>query len=624
MADARPSLDEIFSQPAPQGGRPSLDEIFSQPQQPANLPPGLESSNALESSLRGGLNMVTGGYMPNIAGALEHPIGAAKSLQGLSGQDVSQDPDVQKYTQLRDQYKNLYSQAEQEHPYAYGGGALASAFVAPTAIAETLPGRLAQATALGSAYATGGGTSDLAKGQIGEFGKEAGIGGLLGLGGGVALHGLGMAAGGLNNKLAENSEIYQKLLNAFSRGQEGKSIIGPQAQKEVGEELGNVSSDLANKLLTIRKQASDRIGDVVADINELPTGNIMSDIGNNITQSVHQTPTLSLDSDFSKFHSLYKKYLPVLGNKVVESTEKVAGDVLNNAGEPLSNQLTSQSIEQAIVSGADLNNFKVDLNQLLGKTKDQGTRDLIKSALGKIEETFAINPEYQLANQDLKRLSSQFPEVFLNKWVSKYAPGKAQETIENKVQKALVSGNKTGFNLSKVGANEKLDTLMQNFQQEELQNPGFLKNIGIDNLDDYFNKLKSTGQTFETVSKVAAQNKQSGISPTELLKGSVGALNPLGYGAKTGLGKAYLTANRLGKASNIGQKVFGMPNNALNSVIPILKGAGLDNYANMLQRGLDEGGQVKNSALFILLQQPQTRDILEKHSEGLENSLEVK
>lgn len=568
----------------------------------------------LTSAINGGLNFASLGHLPQVYGAIDHPLGALKSLQGITGKNVSSDPDVQNYAQSRDQWKGLINNTEQAHPLAYLGGGLAAglALPNPVAAAESLGGKLAVGAGLGAAFGEGGSNADLAKGQVGQDLKDAGIGGALGLGTSLIGEGAGAALGEASQGLANKSETYQRLLNAYNKGLAGKSIIGPEAQREAGEQLSATSKDLSGKLLQIRQDASDNIGDIVDSIKGLKTGSVMNNIGADSATAVQATPSIVASPEYNSFNGIFKKYLPILGDKVENVTSQAPSDILNSAGEELSNPITSQVTQEASVNGKDLGNFRKELNQLLGKTKSPEVRQLVKNSLGRVDEAFQVEPKYVEANQELKRLSDQFPELFLNKWVSKYKPSEVGDVLSDKLSNSIVKANKSGFTKSKSDASGDLNTLFERFKDEEANNPGFLKNIGIDNLDQYMGGVKDVGQSFDNATKVATQSHNSGINPMELL----GKVNVLGIGAKTGQGKNLLSANRVGQAVGTVKDLFSYPTEKLSGVLPILRNAGLDSGADMLEKGMAQGGQAKNVALFSLLQQPQARDILNAHAQN--------
>jgi hypothetical protein len=73
-------------------------------------------------------------------------------------------------------------------------------------------------------------------------------------------------------------------------------------------------------------------------------------------------------------------------------------------------------------------------------------------------------------------------------------------------------------------------------------------------------------------------------------------------------------------SANLGQRVYNMSDQQTAGVIPILKQAGLGNSADLLEKGLANNGEKKTSAIFSLMQNPATRDILNAHTKGIEES----
>lgn len=255
--DSAPPTPQELSASSPQGGwdsaPPTAQELVGI-QQSVGLPPGLNPSDTENSLVRGAISAITGGHMPQIAGAIEHPTGALKTLLGGgTGHDVSADPDVQSYAKTRDQYKNLYDQAYKDHPYAYGTGYVPGILASPLNKLGALPAA--------GLFAEGASNADLTKGEIGQDVYDTSKGVITGKVLGSALE----AATPLIQKGAQNLAIKHlrpTAATAANLGSERLGQIGQEALDSGAIKAGSKIGATAERL----RNLSDEVGALKGDI----------------------------------------------------------------------------------------------------------------------------------------------------------------------------------------------------------------------------------------------------------------------------------------------------------------------------------------------------------------------
>ncbi len=125
-----------------------------------------------ESAMHGLTNFGTSNFAPEISGAEKAPLGAVKSIANKFGFDFD-DPDVQKYIQSRDEYKQLTDKAYKDNPWSYRGGAAVGAILPAAGASKVLRAatgvtglkNLVQGAALSGAATGAAGSTDYKPGQ---------------------------------------------------------------------------------------------------------------------------------------------------------------------------------------------------------------------------------------------------------------------------------------------------------------------------------------------------------------------------------------------------------------------------------------------------------------------------
>lgn len=204
----------------------------------------------LESGLRGLAQGGTMGFADELTG------GAEAGMDALSSMDLSNL--VQNYQKYRDQTRDLYKQAQEADPAAYGageiGGAIASSII-PIGKAVGVGGKIAQSAALGGLASTG--TSEASSPE--ELALDAAKGAALGGGIPVALSGLvkgtkvaGKAAGSAISKLLDKFELTKKIKLATKMGEEGVDLASKQPALDAAEAISGIPKFIKEETLPIR------------------------------------------------------------------------------------------------------------------------------------------------------------------------------------------------------------------------------------------------------------------------------------------------------------------------------------------------------------------------------------
>jgi hypothetical protein len=198
----------------------------------------MESPGALASGAAGFAQWSPlGAFREEIAGAIKEPKGALQAIGELFGADYSQSPELKKYREAKQQYKDIEQAAWEKEPAAYSIGGVAGA-LSPVGIGSAAAkAPTALQAARGGAIAGGASGVGEAEGDLAELAKAAAIG--AGAGGA-----LGAASPAISRGLQSASEA--------ARGQAGRSAYAAtgalksdinrlyeRTPEEIGQELLN-------------------------------------------------------------------------------------------------------------------------------------------------------------------------------------------------------------------------------------------------------------------------------------------------------------------------------------------------------------------------------------------------
>lgn len=292
---ASPSLrEQIIGWREPE---PSL-AVAPSPRSEAALRPETapKEIGALEAAGRGALQGVTLGFSDEIYG------GGKALLDSLIEGDFEGFGD--RYRTERDAVRRANEEAERQNPNAYLGGNIAGSLATSVvpglniAKAGTLAGRAAMAGALGAGAGLGVSEADLTKGEFGRAALDTVAGGVLGAGfqagGEKVLAPVAKAAGEKLGELLPSQEKIRKLVprqkkieeflssKAARLAENATGATAKQAEKfvgkpgETGRELlergivrfGDSAKDIAERAEKLMAQDAERIGEVLAKLDE--------------------------------------------------------------------------------------------------------------------------------------------------------------------------------------------------------------------------------------------------------------------------------------------------------------------------------------------------------------------
>lgn len=272
MADNRPTLDQIFAQPAPSpAARPSLDQIFAQPPREKASPEA--SVSMLESGLRGAVQSGTLGFADEISGLVESAL------------------TDKTYEQARDESRANFKTAQEANPMTYGAGqvagGVATAFVPGLNVAKlgSAGARIAGNAGIGAL--SGVGASEAT--DLGTLTSDAAVGGLIG----GAASGIAESLSPVSKFIAEKSKQRANELAVESLKGSAKqhAKLGDTRTQELGDWLlkkravgfGTKAKDSLGRLTGLKKEAGERLGSILDDADAaIPSSAVAERIEQNV------------------------------------------------------------------------------------------------------------------------------------------------------------------------------------------------------------------------------------------------------------------------------------------------------------------------------------------------------
>lgn len=448
-------------------------------------------------------------------------------------------------------------------------GSLASAIRSgarlPTIINEAIP-LIKTGAKIGALGGLGGSRANIENPV--ELGKDvitgAAVGGTLG-----PLTEAGFAKGGKSiGNFVEDSPILRQHFKAFREGLKGRGFTGDKNLSNLVQESDTVAGDLADKMKAGKDYINQQYGSVLkGDINFTPEeASIFDDLATIISSKKNKT---KLDQNTIETINGIKAGSPVSAQDV-KNLQKFARDnaMSINQGED------AQTLIQTASS----------VNDLL-KSKVPGYRE-VNDLFRKFEEpveSFLTNvPSEQLAVASQPNKDTLSTNLF-----------KSGKNVLEKSSLPFQEGKKEFTQLGR---------LQEGLTDLSTSQPELLKQMGIDNVGNYFNKLKDSAD-------IQAIGKTIGGS---------GSLNKSIDILGTGLKGTYSAANIAGKVAkgpaDLGKAVFGASDDALMSMASKFKGS--TNPSTMaIGTGLEKAIQnkstnSKNAILFTIMQKPDLRALI--------------
>lgn len=513
------------------------------------------------------------------------------------------------YTQYRDIERKKLEEAKQAHPTAFMagelGGGLATSFVPGLGATS-----LGKAAALGGTAALGMSEADLTKGEIGEAAKDTAIGTGLGVGGfkvGGAL------ANVISRRLAPKIGEAAKALKTEAEDT-ALSVIGARA-KDIEKELG------AGKGILVSPEYRKGLGKEALGKIKFTGGpeGVRKEVNDELLAAINQKKPL-LEEAANQLKS--KKELGELTNLEQTSIKNQLQNILDKKVKEMSlteiNPKTAQNIQEMFsdyierVSQKDLDiNALEEAKKTIGKalsdrpfqseSRDLAVQDdLLKSAYmivkNRIEELAdAAGPNL---GQQIKAINQKEGNLIdLNRIA--FAK-EAKETARGAptfgdyfafgLGSALSGGNILG-GIAAAGVKAGLERATGR-SVGELGKIGFVKSA---------EKGSQIGsKSAEILSKTTPEKPTSALIPVAIEKGK----------ELTDKAKEVVSGQKEIKQKT--QSLYQSTDDELRNTASTLRSSGHANLADALEKSIEDGNQQsKNAIIFSILQNPNTRKLVE-------------
>lgn len=387
--------------------------------------PVAEDDSLLEQSKALGLGVASGASL-NLAdelygAAAGSPMGALKSLKGLTGEDVSSDKDVQEYQAKRDEARKVLEEYAKKYPKTTMVGELAGGIGLGAATGVGIPAKVAQlgkiarmkeyAKAAGLAgllYGPGGSNADLTKGEAGTLAADTAISG-----------GLGAATGGAG------------------------SVIGPKAGSALGAGIGYTSGVMSgdpDSSPALRALAGAVIGRGIGASN---ARELAPEIDALKKQAIEEFGTKAIGPlDEARLTKWAAEEKPILSAEATGKVEEEAVKQKEQFNDTLGNILARLGKD---VGDARAATPQKDLSKELSAIKDEISQMSVPNprtsgqlaAIKEIDSTLASKDS--LNAQDLKKLMDRLSELKRNTGTVQL-PGIAESRVRQLENQAFSEG----------------------------------------------------------------------------------------------------------------------------------------------------------------------------------------
>lgn len=630
-ADAQEILqDSDFEQvideaSAPQGELPLTSrlmqgELFGIPQVQAGVSAGVqklkgsaapiedlykqtyETPSDTEDIVRGVVQGGTIGFGDEAVGA----IGATgQKLKGLVTGE--QQPDwTDLYRQYQEAEQALNKRSEERSPWLYGGGQLAgglgaglltggvggvtgaSVRAAAKQGIRPLAGELgfaaAEGAALGGIAAAGTSESNVdsieSRAKLVEDIKSgAKMGGIVGASIPAAI-GLGGAAKDAFTGYAKQRPFVRQMMEAYNRGKTNKPILRTEDSLDsVQGELGVKKDAFGQKILGADTMLSDEYGQVLKDATAAGVKIPMQQPTITSVQSINNL--MANDQVLSK--------LP-------EAAElnKIIGTFMTGTDLSPQEAVALKSFLKDKVETLEIPNIRRITQQIINDI-DNGLKTMSGGFGAKFEKANQLIAGYRGAVTD-PLLGGKLSDVPHNLRSEKITEAGAD--ILGKVGLPGTVG---------LSSRAQLNQVYTKLQDLETKNPGLLNRLGIGSVDDLKTQIQTDSDTFALVRQILGHEPQA--HPGSVLKSNL-ALT----GATTGIGRIMGGVQGVGRIARKAGQLYDIPfeevstlgNNLLNSNNKQAQNVG----QYLIDAAQNQDVFKKNSALFIINQNPALRDLV--------------
>lgn len=561
-------------------------------------------------------------------------------LTGRQGKDF-----LARYGELAEEYEKPFTEAQERSPWLFGAGQIAGSIVpgmltggaglgvgiskkgleaagkvaaekglaeglSKTAIqelAKKASGRefkkqLAKTTAVG---ALAGGISGAGQSQ-GDIRTEEGRGELLrdtlagtALGGTLTpvLNVAGHQIGKSLPKLFSDRPEFRRSKVAYDYGKKGKNFLGDASELEILENLEQTGQGLSNKLVQLRNNLSERIGDVLGKHKEPLVG----------VQSLLELSELELAKLGNTQRTLLTSREYDRLNAIIQQTRNVT-------------KQTKKPGSGTQVSAKEAFDLRDKLLGFINSSQEGDVNQIAKNLVTSIEQELDKVPGFTKALTDLKTIPTQLGEQFLGDTFQNVGFKQSEAGLVKKLGDSLTSSIESAASAgsSTVAASERkaLTDFFNNLRTLNQKEPELLSKLGFESIDQLEKSVKNIGDLRE-VNRIIAGKTHHAVSGAEALVKQPARL--IGLGSTTLSGIGLNLANRAGRVvgavsnnpvTNFSRKLVQLPTQSLNSIAeqlqasPQTKAIG-DKLISAIQ---NNDTTAKNAALFVIMQNPNLRD----------------
>lgn len=479
----------------------------------------------LESIGRG---LVQGVYplIDETIGAVESPVGAIKSLKGLMGEDVSSDPDVQKYTQARDEYRRLDELAKQANPKTFGvseGVGILGTFMVPGAVAGKVgkaaeiaekaykfgekpleaarfAKELARDIGIASGQVAASTEADLSRGQSEAFKSDVELGAALGALGRSTAEFFPKAY-----KTAEGIAVIGKPLEALRKGGEGVLAFTEKQRKNIIDKFMSGAKLTIKELEDLRSLLGEGIGTIESQAAGRGTEFNIGDIIKRGQETIENIPTSGLNVEAKG------KLKGTLGKFLREETPE--GGIRTLEQEPM------MKIQQAQATKRDLQNLSTDLSEKMesGAFEKSMSPKISQTASQVTKEIEKTIPELGVLNKAYRNVLGVYEDLGLPKEAINLMETNPKAALD--VHKELINAVEAMQDTSKKGmfTRKALDNAIAKIKQ--------IPEVGEELGDKIANRMDKLVEDFQFQRKLAPSQEIG----AQVLKGLSQGANLIGY-----------------------------------------------------------------------------------------------
>jgi hypothetical protein len=558
---------------------------------------------------RGVVQGGTLGFGDEIYGAGAATVDKASDL--ITGKDSGDWADLYRKYQESQQASN--KESEDRSPWLYGGGQLAGGVVSglltagamPAAAAGGLRGALkvggteaakyllkegAKGAAFGAVNAAGlsEGNLDTAENRE-KFAEDTGMGAAMG---GVIAPAMSVVGAGISkagDKIVEagkENPSIAKFANAFKAGSEGKALGKTETgMKNAEEVISSNRSKVLNPIMNADEYFGETFGQVVEDATK-----------KGVTVPINSTTNELLVG----FNSLGANSQLIAADPDYRTLQKLVDRVIN-----LKQSLTPREALELR-----------DLAQTVGGKLDiPGAQKLTTKLYQSVTDDIAqAVPGFKEANGLIAGFRDAVPdELLLGKRLDSIH-GDRENTLGKKVD-TLLGGYRSGEK-GALPSRETVSAIKEKLTALEAKSPGILEASGIGSVDDFVKNISEGSDQYNLVNKLLGGQGLFG-QPSGLKNNAISELTA--YGA----GKIYGTSQLAGGLTRKANNMFNAPLDEVGQFAGKLSSSQnpmAQNVGKYLTDAVaNKDDFKKNSALFIINQNPSLKAILGFGSEGDEN-----